>query len=245
MDLFEKADTSRVCPLLLDDVSYECDSVNLKDQVAKDYWLHCILEMLINFKNQARNSQPEDLTAEQRSNDFYESTKQLILQLSLEDYPQFSVRRLLDLIQKCLKRHGFEDPWHEKKRVENERALVDFRARLDEVDHIADVDAKWTELIKGVLAGERSTMAERKHWRALRNWSFTASLISSANNAGNMFDWGAKAVADILEGDLSFGLKNAMSRIVDRSWIVNGLPEFLNRIKVWPIVAHFHFPRQR
>lgn len=47
-----------------------------------------------------------------------------------------------------------------------------------------------------------------------------------------MFDWGAKAVSDILEGDVSFGLKNAMSRIYDRSWIVNGLPDFLDRMKV-------------
>lgn len=50
-----------------------------------------------------------------------------------------------------------------------------------------------------------------------------------------MFDWGAKAVSDILEGDVTFGLKNAMSRIYDRSWIFNGLPEFLSRIKVHTI----------
>lgn len=56
--------------------------------------------------------------------------------------------------------------------------------------------------------------------------------ISVTALSGNMFDWGAKAVANILEGDLTFGLKHAMDRINDRSWIVNGLPEFLLRIKV-------------
>lgn len=46
-----------------------------------------------------------------------------------------------------------------------------------------------------------------------------------------MFDWGAQAVAEILEGDQSFGLKSAMSRILDSSWIYNGLPDFLKRVK--------------
>lgn len=47
-----------------------------------------------------------------------------------------------------------------------------------------------------------------------------------------MFDWGAKAVADILTEDLTFGLKNALAKINDRSWIFNGLPDFIKRIQV-------------
>lgn len=62
--------------------------------------------------------------------------------------------------------------------------------------------------------------------------AITQTHYLSLSLSGNMFDWGAKAVSDILEGDVSFGLKNAMSRIYDRSWIVNGLPDFLDRMKV-------------
>lgn len=47
-----------------------------------------------------------------------------------------------------------------------------------------------------------------------------------------MFDWGAKAVSDLLEENVRYGLKNAMAQILDRSWIHNGLPDFLQRIKV-------------
>lgn len=57
------------------------------------------------------------------------------------------------------------------------------------------------------------------------------NIDTSHPRPGNMFDWGAQAVAEILEGDQSFGLKSAMSRILDSSWICNGLPEFLKRIK--------------
>lgn len=148
-------DPSRVCPLIIQD-SYECDSVDLSDQKSKDYWLRCILDMLTSFRTQARlsGSQAGDSTAEQRATDFYETTKERIEQLSHEDYPKFSIRRLLDLIQTCLKSHGFDDPWRDKKRLENDRALLEFRARLDEVDGIVDLDDKWTELVMGVLAGE-------------------------------------------------------------------------------------------
>lgn len=154
----------RVCPLLSDSgIGYECDSVKLSDPQSREYWLQCILDMLTNFKVQAQRSQPpEDDTAEQRATEFYDNTKQLIIQLAEEDYPKFSIRRLLDLIQTCLNRHGFEDPWREKKQLENARALQEFKGRLEEVDRITDVDAKWTELIKGVLAGEQRSICSKQ-----------------------------------------------------------------------------------
>lgn len=152
-------DTFRVCPLLVDSASYECDSVDISEPVAKEYWLQCILEMLKSFRTQASHCQSE--TAEQRATDFYEATRRLIVQLAEEDYPKFSIRKLLDLIQTCLKRHGFDDPWREKKMSENESALQEFKSRLDEVDQIVEVDAKWTELVKGVLAGNGT--AANKH----------------------------------------------------------------------------------
>lgn len=85
---------------------------------------------------------------------FYDSTKESILKLyQEEDYPAFSIRTQLDLIQQGLRRHGFTDPWGTKKRQENEQALGQLKSRLEEVDRIADPEDRWTELIKGVLAG--------------------------------------------------------------------------------------------
>lgn len=141
------------CPVLLAGVGYECDSVNLKEQEAKDYWLQCILDMISTFRTQAQQSQSCNNTADQRAADFFESANQEVRKLSEQEYPVFSVRRLLDIIQANLRKHGFDDPWRDKKQAENEKALLEFRARLDEIDRITDIDAKWTELIKGVLAG--------------------------------------------------------------------------------------------
>lgn len=98
--------------------------------------------------------QEQDELSERRSTEFFESTKQQIIELSSEDYPKFSIRNLLELIQLSLKRFEFPDPWHEKKRQENGGALSEFQRRLGEVDEISDAEAKWTELVKGVLAGE-------------------------------------------------------------------------------------------
>ena len=58
---------------------------------------------------------------------------------------------------------------------------------------------------------------------------------------GNIFDWGAKAVSDLLEGNVTFGLRNAMQRINDHPWINNGLPEFLHTIKVNPLTISLRY----
>lgn len=151
----------RTCPLL-DTARYECDSVNLSDETSKDYWLHCILEMLKIFRAQALQSQSDvNSDVEQRATKFFGSTREQIIKLSEEEYPTFSIRRLLDLIQFNLKLHRFEDPWQEKKQLENKTALTEFSKRLNEVDTIVNTDAKWTNLIKGVLAGEAIELGSR------------------------------------------------------------------------------------
>lgn len=43
----------RSCPCPLLEEPYECDSVDLSDKETKSYWLHCIVDMLSSFRNQA------------------------------------------------------------------------------------------------------------------------------------------------------------------------------------------------
>lgn len=50
--------------------------------------------------------------------------------------------------------------------------------------------------------------------------------------AGNIFDWGALAVTQILENDQSFGLKDAMKCIQPRPWLIDGFDAWLNRLEV-------------
>lgn len=49
--------------------------------------------------------------------------------------------------------------------------------------------------------------------------------------AGNIFDWGALVVAQILENDTSFSLENALKHLPARPWIIDGLDAWLNRIE--------------
>lgn len=65
----------------------------------------------------------------------------------------FSIRTLLDLCQQCLVEYGFDDPWREVKLSENAAALEQLRLRLDELDGLAEGAEKWTELLRGVFAG--------------------------------------------------------------------------------------------
>lgn len=50
--------------------------------------------------------------------------------------------------------------------------------------------------------------------------------------AGNIFDWGALVVSEILENDMNFGLENALKHIQPRPWLIDGMDAWLQRIEV-------------
>lgn len=49
--------------------------------------------------------------------------------------------------------------------------------------------------------------------------------------AGNIFDWGALVVTQILANNQSFGLDDAMERIQPRPWLIDGFDNWLKRLK--------------
>uniref|UniRef100_A0ABI7YB25 Damage-control phosphatase ARMT1-like metal-binding domain-containing protein n=1 Tax=Felis catus TaxID=9685 RepID=A0ABI7YB25_FELCA len=50
--------------------------------------------------------------------------------------------------------------------------------------------------------------------------------------AGNVFDWGAKAVSDVLESDPQFGFEEAKSKLQERPWLVDSYGKWLQRLKI-------------
>lgn len=52
--------------------------------------------------------------------------------------------------------------------------------------------------------------------------------------AGNIFDWGALAVAEILENNESFGLIDALKikQIQQRPWLIDGFDAWIKRLEV-------------
>ncbi|KAL1379604.1 hypothetical protein pipiens_014773 [Culex pipiens pipiens] len=197
--------SSKGFPLLQDLASYIPDSLDLnRDAAAKEYWFGCFDRLVLKFELQAAKSQSSDPSADARAAQFREHYQEKLRQLKKanvdpNDQP-LTIRTLLELNQKSLRLYGFSDPWKEQKKLENEASLKKLPARLQWLDQVDDINAKWTAIIKGVLAG-------------------------------NMFDWGAQAVSQILEKDAGFGLEEALERIQKRPWLVDCLEQWLERMK--------------
>uniref|UniRef100_A0A8C1RUK0 4'-phosphopantetheine phosphatase n=1 Tax=Cyprinus carpio TaxID=7962 RepID=A0A8C1RUK0_CYPCA len=49
--------------------------------------------------------------------------------------------------------------------------------------------------------------------------------------AGNVFDWGAKAVSDVLESDPEFGFEQAKQQLQERPWLVDAYNQWIERLK--------------
>lgn len=197
------------CTLLQDEANYRPDTLDLNtDAKAADYWFPCFRELVKKFANQAANSQIDDKTATLRAAQFESAYLH-----QLEEYQNniasnsgkvvLGTSELLKLNETMLRRYGFPDPWLKQKQLENESAKARLKQRLEEIDAIQDMNARWTELVRGVLAG-------------------------------NMFDWGAQAIASILEQDSHFGLHAALDRIEQRPWLLDNLDTWLQRMRVCP-----------
>ncbi|KAM8716942.1 hypothetical protein ACLKA7_003758 [Drosophila subpalustris] len=194
------------CTILQDADNYQPDTLDLNtDAKAAAYWFPCFRELVIKQAKQAASSQADDATAEHRAAQFQAAYLQ-----QLDDYQNnisgnsgkvvLGTSELLKLNETMLRRFGFADPWLRQKQQENALAKARLKQRLQEIDAIADEDARWTELVRGVLAG-------------------------------NMFDWGAQAIASILEQDSNFGLHAALDRIEERPWLLDNLDAWLQRLR--------------
>lgn len=195
------------CALLQDGANYQPDTLDLNtDAKAADYWFPCFRDLVTKFAKQAAKSQTDDPTAAGRAAQFESAYLH-----QLEEYQKniasnsgkvvLGTSELLKLNETMLRRYGFADPWLKQKQLENASAKARLKQRLEEIDVIQDTDARWTELVRGVLAG-------------------------------NMFDWGAQAIASILEQDSNFGLHAALDRIEQRPWLMDNLDAWLDRMRV-------------
>lgn len=148
--------TSRTCPLLDDVANYDPDTLNLsEDAEARAFWFQSVKDMVLKFSHQAVQSQPEAEDAVDRAEAFCADVTKEMTRLLEHGTSKLTIRTLLNLNEMCLRRHGFDDPWLDRKRLENEQSIKKLEDRLAYIDSIAEdsSDEKWTELIRGVLAG--------------------------------------------------------------------------------------------
>ncbi|MGH0176459.1 UNVERIFIED_CONTAM: hypothetical protein FKN15_072366 [Acipenser sinensis] len=63
------------------------------------------------------------------------------------------------------------------------------------------------------------------------NWEERQFALVKGLLAGNMFDWGAKAVSDVLETDPAFGFDEAKRQLQERPWLVDSYSKWIERLK--------------
>ncbi|KAG2459263.1 PANK4 kinase, partial [Polypterus senegalus] len=64
------------------------------------------------------------------------------------------------------------------------------------------------------------------------NWEERQFSLVKGLLAGNVFDWGAKAVSDILVTDPDFGFEEAKQQLQERPWLIDTYNKWIERLKV-------------
>jgi type II pantothenate kinase len=203
MDRFETP--LRFCPLLRDPTGYVADTVDLmRDSDAREYWLKCFEDSLPKFTERAIESQDHlGEEAKERAAKFSEQYLSRLRQLAVA-------------------------PWqHGNLSV---RLLLDMREHcLEEFDfHDPYLKQKQSEndeafALLPKLLDKLDTLA----------WEEREIELAYGMLAGNVFDWGAKEVALIMEKE-GLNFDHAKRLIGPRPWLMDSLDQWVERIRTGP-----------
>ncbi|XP_049852310.1 4'-phosphopantetheine phosphatase isoform X1 [Schistocerca gregaria] len=188
------------CPLLADPAAYIPDTVDLtKDTEARNYWLQCFEESIDKFVLRAVESQPDSDTAKDRAQKFKE--KYLSRLQYLKEQP-FAYGNLT------------------------------VRSLLDTIEHyMKEFDFPDPYLLQKQLENERALALLPHHLKYVDSlpWAERQEKLVTAVLAGNMFDWGAREVAELMENS-EFGFSEALGKIQARPWLIDCLDNWLERL---------------
>lgn len=191
------------CPLLKNPDYYSSDSVDLlEDEEARTYWLKCLEGLGYHFVEKASYLHPDDASA-------------------------------CDKAKKC------KDSFHEVlSSLRNNPAMfgqLSVRSLLDLNEHIIREngfkDAWLHQKNVETTAALRNAPARFSQIDAIDNQDARWKELCKGVIAGNMFDWGAKAIVDLFENCENFGMKEALSKIQPRPWLVDDLDSWVLRLK--------------
>lgn len=196
----------KVCPLLKDPSKYNPDTVDLiNDLNERSFWFKCLLEMVKNFIKRAGILNPDNPEAKQIAEKCFHSFKSLIDQLH-HDPTILNPLSIRTLLE-----------FNERKLRENnfKDAWLHQKHKENEMAF-----TQFPHRIKQI----DNILDESLKWEQ----------IAKGVLAGNMFDWGAKAVTDILEESKEFGLQQAMDTIQSRPWFKDTLDKWVFKIQTTP-----------
>ncbi|XP_029037853.1 4'-phosphopantetheine phosphatase [Osmia bicornis bicornis] len=192
------------CPLLKDPSSYNPDTTDLaQDKEARDYWLQCFEESVDKFVARAIHSQPHSPTAKDRATKLKEKYVNRLHYLHLQPFAY---------------------------------GTLTVRVLLDTIEHcMKEFDFPDPYLHQKKQENEEAL----KH---LKNRIIAIDYLEGADKikalilgvlSGNMFDWGANAVATLME-TTDFGFAEAQAKIPGRPWLQDDLDDWIDRLETGP-----------
>ncbi|XP_012696655.1 4'-phosphopantetheine phosphatase isoform X2 [Clupea harengus] len=192
-------------PLLQDPSSYIPDTVDLtEDSHAREYWLSCFEEALDGVVKRALASQPDILEAAERAEKFRQKYRHKLQTLRQQPFAYGSL---------------------------TVRSLLDTREHCLNEFNFPDPYSK--------IKQRENDMALKYYQKVVRaledlSWEQRQFALVRGLLAGNVFDWGAKAVSDVLETDPGFGFEQAKQQLQERPWLVDAYNQWIERLKGEP-----------
>ncbi|XP_063235013.1 4'-phosphopantetheine phosphatase isoform X2 [Bacillus rossius redtenbacheri] len=198
----DRGDTAvTYCPLLADPSAYVPDTVDLtRDCDARGYWLQCFEETANKYASRAIQSQPHSESAAERARQFKEKY----------------VSRL-----------------HYLKSQPFAYGHLTVRTLLDTIEHcLKEFDFPDVYLEQKKLENEQALglLGRRLQWLDGLEWGPRQETLVTSVLAGNMVDWGASEVVQLMEST-DFGFYEARSTIQARPWLVDCLDEWMDRLR--------------
>lgn len=192
------------CPLLKDPASYNPDTTDLaEDKEARDYWLQCLEESVDKFVAKAIHSQPHSPTAKDRATKLKEKYVNRLHYLHLQPFAY---------------------------------GTLTVRVLLDTIEHcMKEFDFPDPYLHQKKKENEEALTYLKSRITALDELEGAEKIKALILGvlSGNMFDWGAQAVATLME-TTDFGFAEAQAKIPGRPWLQDDLDDWIERLKTGP-----------
>ncbi|XP_030393310.1 pantothenate kinase 4 isoform X2 [Gopherus evgoodei] len=192
-------------PLLKDPSTYIPDTVDLTDDaMARKYWLTCFEEALDGVVKRAMASQPDSTDAAERAEKFRQKYWNKLQTLRQQPFAYGTL---------------------------TVRSLLDTREHCLNEFNFPDPYSKVKQKENGIALKCFPSVIESLDslgWEE-RQFALVKGLL-----AGNVFDWGAKAVSEVLESEPQFGFEEAKEKLQERPWLEDSYSEWIQRLKEGP-----------
>lgn len=192
-------------PLLKDPSTYIPDTVDLTDDaMARKYWLTCFEEALDGVVKRAVASQPDSIDAAERAEKFRQKYWNKLQTLRQQPFAYGTL---------------------------TVRSLLDTREHCLNEFNFPDPYSKVKQKENGIALKCFPSVIESLDslgWEE-RQFALVKGLL-----AGNVFDWGAKAVSEVLESEPQFGFEEAKEKLQERPWLEDSYSEWIQRLKEGP-----------